>query len=353
MPLIINDGRVPDHWTAHKNSRPLAPAAGICGNGNGFRAATLRIALLNNMPDAALEDTEFQFFSLLEAAATDIPVQVELYSLPDVPRGDRVQDHLANYYRPVGELWNQHFDGAIITGTEPRQRNLRDEPYWQTLANVFDWAEEHTASTVLSCLAAHASVLHSDSIERNPLPDKQFGVFDYQRIGGHQLTDGLPPTVRFPHSRWNEVRAEALTAHGYTVLDKSDGAGVNLFVKNKGTSLFVHFQGHPEYGSLTLLKEYRRDVRRFLRQERPTYPTMPHGYFDPLSAKVLEDFRENAQAHAREDALSTFPDSQVTDALQNTWHSFATRIYRNWLQFISAKMPSASPGRTLTPAVRA
>ena len=77
-----------------------------------------------------------------------------------------------------------------MTGTEPRQPNLRNEPYWSALANVLDWAESNTTSTVLSCLAAHAGVLHSDGIERCPLNDKQFGVFDFAKAANHPLTDG-------------------------------------------------------------------------------------------------------------------------------------------------------------------
>ena len=73
--------------------------------------------------------------------------------------------------------------------------------------------------------------------------------------------------MQFPHSRWNEVRADALTSCGYEILTQSAEAGVDLFVKKK-RSLFVHFQGHPEYGARTLLKEYRRDIKRFLRQRK-------------------------------------------------------------------------------------
>jgi homoserine O-succinyltransferase len=352
VPLIINDGHIPDHWTAHQSLRPANSAtANVWENGVSNRC--VKIALINNMPDAALEDTESQFFSLLEAAAGNLPVFVYLYYLPDVPRGDRIQDHLARFYRQSDELWRQRFDGAIITGTEPRQRNLRDEPYWNTLAAVFDWAEHHTASTVLSCLAAHASVLHSDGINRHPLPDKQFGVFDYKRIGKHELTVGLPRVMRFPHSRWNEVLPDALISHGYDVLDQSDTAGVNLFIKKKGDSLFVHFQGHPEYGSHTLLKEYRRDIRRFLRQERPTYPSLPHGYFDTSATNLLEDFRTRAEAQRAEETLSAFPESRITDTLKNSWCASALAIYRNWLQFIIARKPSALLSPSLTPTARA
>jgi homoserine O-succinyltransferase/O-acetyltransferase len=40
-----------------------------------------------------------------------------------------------------------------------------------------------------------------------------------------------------------------------------------MFVKYN-RSLFVLLQGHPEYDSATLLREYRRDVGRFLRRLR-------------------------------------------------------------------------------------
>ena len=58
---------------------------------------------------------------------------------------------------------------------------------------------------------------------------------------------------------------------------------MDLFVKKKEKSLFVHFQGHPEYGAQTLLKEYRRDIKRFLRGERETYPID--------AARILRQFR--------------------------------------------------------------
>jgi homoserine O-succinyltransferase len=351
MPLLINGGRIPEHWTPPQDSR-LRPSDASALSGP-LSAGGVHIVLINNMPDAALEDTEAQFFALLEAASGDVPVHLHLYFLPDVPRGERAQHHLHNFYLPTDDLWNRQFDGAIITGTEPRQRNLRDEPYWQTLAATFDWAEEHTASTVLSCLAAHASVLHSEGIERHSLPDKQFGVFDYQRIGDHELTDGLPQIVRFPHSRWNEVRAESLTLHGYKVLDRSSNAGVNMFVKKKGRSLFVHFQGHPEYGSRTLLKEYRRDIRRFLNHERPTYPGLPHGYFGDAASQLLAGFRKNAEAQPGEDIFSTFPESAIAETLQNSWRTSAAHIYRNWLQYILSKKAAATTVTSLTPVIRA
>ncbi|PYV63011.1 MAG: homoserine O-succinyltransferase, partial [Acidobacteria bacterium] len=221
MPLVIDGGQVPAFWTS-KNGMLAAGSA----NGQGMRTECVRIALINNMPDPALEDTEQQFFELLDSAAGDIPVSLKLYSLPGIPRGDRGQERLRSLYHDIDDLLNRQFDACIITGTEPHHPNLREEPYWATLADVLDWAERSTISTVLSCLAAHASVLHSDGIERHKLSDKQFGVFEFRRVRDHALTSGVADRVRIPHSHWNEVREDALTASGYVVLTKSAEAGV-------------------------------------------------------------------------------------------------------------------------------
>ncbi|HSY93051.1 MAG TPA: homoserine O-succinyltransferase [Candidatus Binatus sp.] len=335
MPLIIDSGRdgarVPTRWAERQQRRPVASASGRAPQG------CVRLGFINNMPDPALEDTEMQFFEMLDAASGEIPVAVKLYSLPGIPRGDRGQQHLNNFYFGFDDLWNSKFDGVIVTGTEPHQANLQDEPYWSTLTQVFDWAERNTSSTVLSCLAAHASVLHSDGILRHRLADKQFGVFASRKNGAHALTGGIADEIRFPHSRWNEVRAAELSASGYTVLTDSVEAGVDLFVKRKKNSLFVHFQGHPEYGAQTLLKEYRRDIKRFLRQERETYPTMPAGYFGEAATRLLNDFRETAIADRREEIAAAFPENAVVGGLENSWASSANAVYRNWLRYLDSR----------------
>lgn len=333
MSILIEGGRVPNLLSS-KNGSP--------------QAERVRIALINNMPDSALEDTEVQFFELLDSAAGDIPVSLKLFSLPEVPRGDVGRERLNNFYFSVGDLLNSHFDGVIMTGTEPIESDLRDEPYWRILTEVLDWAEQHTASTILSCLAAHAGVLYSDGIPRLRLPDKQFGVFEYKKVREHALTAGFGETMQIPHSRWNEVSADALTCCGYEVLTQSTEAGVDLFVKKKKDSLFVHFQGHPEYGTRTLLKEYRRDIKRFLRRERETYPTMPHGYFGAAAAKLLFDFREHAVMERQEETLTRFPEAAIADAIEGAWHASAASVYRNWLLYLISRKASTPALSTMT-----
>ena len=130
------------------------------GSTNEVRAANcVTVGLINNMPDAALKSTERQFVDLMRESTRSTVVRLMLFSIPEVPRSDAALQDMAGRYRDVSELWDTRVDGLIVTGTEPRSRDLKDEPYWDALGQVIDWAREHTASTIWSCLAAHAAVL--------------------------------------------------------------------------------------------------------------------------------------------------------------------------------------------------
>jgi homoserine O-succinyltransferase len=298
----------------------------------------LDIALVNNMPDAALDATERQFRALLDAAASEVSVRLTLYTLPEVPRTEFGRKQVGRYAN-FEDLWDRHHDGLIVTGTEPRALDLKDEPFWGSLTRLLDWAERNTHSTVLSCLAAHAGILHLDGIVRRPLGDKRFGIFDCVRVTDHPLTEAAPSRLRMPHSRWNEIPEDALLAGGYRVLTRSEDAGVDAFVKQR-KSLFVFFQGHPEYEAVTLLLEYRRDIGRFLRGERETYPPMPQGYFDQETVGALTALRERALLDRREELLADFPIAMAAGKVSNTWRSTAESLYRNWLLFIAEKRQS-------------
>jgi homoserine O-succinyltransferase/O-acetyltransferase len=330
MPVLI-DIDTPEHHlfaAAESNAKALSKAP---------EAGSISIGLINNMPDSALISTERQLFSLLNAAAGKIPVRLRLYTLRTVPRTDWGQQYTRRFYSDVGDLWHDRIDGLIVTGTEPQAPKLADEPYWGSFTEVIDWASEHTLSAVWSCLAVHGAVLYLDGIDRHQLGEKCIGVFAHSKLSDHPLIQGAPSQLRVPHSRWNEVREEALASSGYEVLTKSAVAGVDMFVKQQRKSLFVYFQGHPEYEAQSLLGEYRRDVGRFLRQETEYYPTMPKGYFDDQAVELLAAFEKHAHLDRRNELLSDFPVDRAARNLQKSWHVAATRIYRNWLLYLSRR----------------
>jgi homoserine O-succinyltransferase/O-acetyltransferase len=294
----------------------------------------LEIGLVNNMPDAALRSTERQIRGLLERSCGDLCFNLRVYIIPEVPRSQTGRE-LARNYHDIGELWQTALDGVIVTGTEPRTEDLREEPYWGTLTRLMEWADEHTASSIWSCLAAHAALQHMDGIERRRLAQKRFGVFECTRQTDHLLTQGLPQRLRMPHSRWNELAEEDLVAAGYSVLTRSPEAGADAFVKQR-RSLFLFFQGHPEYDADTLIVEYRRDIGRYLRGERETYPTLPRGCFDGAVLQQLQVLRLLAANHRDEATLSAFPLALATAHAENSWRETATALYRNWLQYLAA-----------------
>jgi homoserine O-succinyltransferase/O-acetyltransferase len=313
-------------------------------------AKCIDIGLLNNMPDGALVSTERQFLTLLDAAAGGILVRLSLYALPDVPRCDSGRAHIRSFYSGIENLANRHLDGIIVTGTEPRVSNLIDEPYWGSMTGVLDWAEYNTYSTVWSCLAAHAAVLYMDGIARRRLDDKRFGLFECTPVDGHRLTAGIPSPVVMPHSRWNDLPEKELLDAGYRVLMRSKDAGVDTFVKRR-RNLFVFFQGHPEYEANTLLLEYRRDIGRYLRRERDTYPTPPNGYFDREARDILARVHKHALRDRRPEILADFPVSQIEENLAKPWDTSAVRIYRNWLTYLCAQKERRMTQRQLPKAV--
>jgi homoserine O-succinyltransferase len=292
----------------------------------------IHIGLVNNMPGKALMATEWQFRELLAAAAGDLPVRLSLFALPGVPRSEEGLRHVDAAYAPIDDLWNTRLDGIIVTGTEPQSSDLTGEPYWESLARTVDWAEHNTHSAVWSCLAAHAAVLHIDGIRRRPLREKLSGVFECAKAADDPLMAGVASRWRVPHSRCNDLSEDALTACGYRVLARSPQAGVDAFVKRR-KSTFIFFQGHLEYEADTLALEYRRDIRRFLRGERSSYPSMPHGYFDKETAALL--------AKVEERAISDLPMAIEAARVKNTWRTAAVTIYRNWLLCLAAHKQEA------------
>jgi homoserine O-succinyltransferase len=263
-------------------------------------------------------------------------VRLSLYALPDVPRTELGRRHIDRSYSGIENLWDSRLDGLIVTGADPQTANLTDEPYWGSLTKVIEWAEHNTHSTVWSCLAAHAAILHNNGISRRRLPDKRFGVFECERASEHPLTAGVPSLFQMPHSRWNDIPGKELADCGYRVLTRDKEGGVDAFVK-QGKSLALCFQGHPEYEVNSLLLEYRRDIGRYLSGERDTYPAMPQGQFDRDIADVFTKLRQRAVSDRRKEVLEDFPAALVEKRIVNTWHTVAARLYGNWLAYLSAQ----------------
>lgn len=303
--------------------------------------AELTIGLVNNMPDSALKATERQFMRLVQAASGNIRVNFHCFSLSSVARSKQAREHIEHDYADIADLDRLQIDGLIVTGAEPIAANLPDEPFWDELTEIIDWARTDTRSTIWSCLAAHAAVKHLDGVERYRLNAKCSGVYDCNKAGDDWLTRGLPATLKVSHSRYNELRESELVARGYDILTRSDAAGVDIFARQL-ESRFIFFQGHPEYDAASLQREYMRDLARYLNRERDSYPDIPAGYFDAATVELLESFEQRARANRDPMLAAELPG--LTLRADIAAGAAANTIFRNWLGFLreEAREPMSS-----------
>jgi homoserine O-succinyltransferase/O-acetyltransferase len=314
-----SDGRVYDIRDGRRRRAPVED-----------RARRLVIGLVNNMPDGALVATERQFGSLLEGASAGFDVRLRLYSLPEISRSPEAAAHIREHYADASAIGADGLDALIVTGAQPLAKNLAEEPYWRALCAVIDWAAAHTTSTILSCLAAHAGVLHLSGVARRPMAEKCSGVYPFEIIESGPLTHGAGRVWLAPHSRYNGIAEEDLAAEGYTVLTRSAAVGVDIFVK-QARSLLVFLQGHLEYEADTLAREFRRDMNRYLCGDLAMPPRHPEHYFSADAERALARFSARAEGARRAETMASFPDIVDRARRDAPWRSSATLFYRNWL----------------------
>jgi homoserine O-succinyltransferase len=164
--------------------------------------------------------------------------------------------------------------------------------------------------------------------KRQPVGKKHWGVFPHQVIDrDHPLISGVSTRFDIPHSRFNEISESQFDKADAKVLAKSS-IGVHLAVS---PDLFriVFFQGHPEYDTISLLKEYKREITLYLEDKELGYPPMPSNYFSIQNQAILNEYRANLDAGTM--SIQDFPESLIATTLDNTWHDSANAIINNWI----------------------
>ncbi len=330
MPLVAHNALPSFERLRGEGYRILSPAR---AQEQDIRA--LHIGLLNMMPDAAMAATERQFFRLVGSSNPISQFYIHPFTLDEIPRGQAAQQHIDQYYEPLSEIKKMGLDALIISGANVTRPNLNEEIFWEPLCAVIDWADANVASTLCSCLATHAVLLARHDIRRRGLEKKRWGVFDHNVVKkDHPLVRDINTQVVVPHSRFNEVTEQQLTDAGLHVLITGPEPGVQLAVSADGFRT-VFFQGHPEYDSISLMKEYKRDVGEFIHGRRDAYPPIPAHYFDRHTKALLDEYRQRVL-----DALESnmqapeFPETLITHRLPNTWHDSAEALVGNWIGLV-------------------
>lgn len=295
----------------------------------------LHIGLLNMMPDAALAATERQFFRLIGESNQIAQFYVHPFTLEGLQRSPEALAHIERYYEPFERIREEGLDALIVTGANVTGPDLAAEPFWQPLIEVVDWAYDNVCSTLCSCLATHAVMQFRYGQRRRRLPEKRWGVFPHRVVArAHPLVADVNTRFDVPHSRFNDISHEQFVSSGLHVLAESDQAGVHLAVSPDGFRQ-VFFQGHPEYDTISLLKEYKREVGRFVGGARADYPPFPESYLGLQARAILDEHQARVRAAMdKRGEMPVFPERRIASSLHNTWHDTAEGVIGNWMGLV-------------------
>ena len=106
----------------------------------------------------------------------------------------------------------------------------------------------------------------------------------------------------------------------------------------------VYFQGHPEYDSISLLKEYKREVGLFShaynsshqnKSDGVEYPPFPANYFDDFTKAIFDEYQYRlVTAIDNSSEVPVFPEALVLENIDNSWHDTAAAIMANWMGLV-------------------
>ncbi len=327
MPLVANS-KLPSFSRLQREGETIIPAE----QAQHQDIRELHIGLLNMMPDTALEATERQFFRLIGESNQIAQFFLHPFTLEQLERCPEGKAHIDEYYQSFDQIKEQGLDALIITGANVVGSELANQPFWEPLMDVVDWAYDNVTSTLCSCLATHAVLQFRYKQKRIPLPAKRWGVYQHTVLQRrHPLVAGVNTRFDVPHSRFNEVYLHQFADAGLNTLVASEDGDVHLATSEDGFRL-VFFQGHPEYDSISLLKEYKREVGRFINNELVDYPPFPENYLSLKCQAILEEYQVHLlQALQNGDTPPTFPEEFIIPLLHNTWHDTAEAVINNWI----------------------
>jgi homoserine O-succinyltransferase len=256
----------------------------------------LRIAVVNLMPTKMV--TETQLLRLL--GNTSLQVNITFVRMGSHESKNTPIEHLEAFYEPLERVFDERFDGLVITGAPVEILPFEEVDYWPEFSALMEWSRKSVWSTLHICWGAQAGLYHRYGIRKYPLPEKMFGLFQHRALDLNEpLMRGFDEVFLAPHSRHTEVRREDIEAEGaLKLLSASEEAGAYIAVSKDGREVYV--TGHPEYDRLTLKAEYDRDVARGL----------------PIKAPA-----------------NYFPDDDPRLPPLMTWRSHAHLLYANWLNY--------------------
>ena len=218
----------------------------------------IEIAIVNLMPTK--EVTEAQLVRLL--SNSPLQINITLVKMATYTSTHTSDDHMSRFYCTLEEAKKKKFDGMIVTGAPVENMPFEEVKYWKELTEIIDFAEDHVTSTIYICWGAQAALYYQYGINKKPLPEKLFGIFETKAVvENDMLLKGMNDEFNIPHSRHTTIDEDAVyKCKELKVLAVSDKAGICIAKMHNNKSFY--FTGHAEYDRNTLLTEYERDLAK-------------------------------------------------------------------------------------------
>lgn len=256
----------------------------------------LEVVVLNLMP--LKEDTELQLLRSL--ANTPLQVNISFIRTDSYESKNVAKKHLDRFYTTFDEIKHRRFDGMIITGAPVEKMDFEEVEYWKELTEIMDWSNKNVTSTLHICWGAQAGLYYRYGVRKYDLPKKLSGIYKHFPI--HKKTPlvrGFDDTFYVPQSRYTGVSKEDIVANEkLEIVSESEETGPYLIIAEEGKNIFV--TGHPEYDTMTLDQEYKRDL------DKGINPDIPCNYY---------------------------PDDNPECKPIKSWRCHANTLYFNWLNY--------------------
>ena len=256
----------------------------------------LQLLLLNLMPKKI--ETETQLSRLL--GNTPLQIELELMGMKSHQAANTAEEHLRAFYKTFDDVKERTFDGMIITGAPVEQMSFEEVDYWPELCEIMEWSKTHVHSTFHICWGAQAGLYYHYGVQKQPLPEKMFGVFRHNvEYKQSILFRGFDDSFYVPHSRHTTVlRRDIEAVPELRILASSPEAGVYAVFTKEGRQIFI--MGHSEYDADTLRQEYLRD------KNAGNPISVPKNYF---------------------------PFDDPSQEPNVSWRAHANLLYTNWLNY--------------------
>lgn len=256
----------------------------------------LDILILNLMP--LKEDAELQLLRSL----SNTPLQVNISFIRTVSHEAKnaSQSHLERFYTDFNSIKDRKWDGLIITGAPVETMEFEEVEYWDELTKIMDWSKDNVTTTLHICWGAQAGLYYRYGVKKIRLEKKFSGVYKHYTFHKRTpLVRGFDDSFLVPQSRYTGVDKEAIVNNPLLeIVSESKITGPYLIIAEAGKNIFV--TGHPEYDTMTLDQEYKRDLAKGIN------PDIPVNYY---------------------------PDDNPENKPIKSWRCHANTLYTNWLNY--------------------